>query len=171
MRTTDLINVGKIVGTHGYKGTMKVELLTDFPERFKQLKRIKVQAKSGVKDYVIESANMQSTLLLIKLQGIESKEEAQLFRGALLSVREDEAFPLPEGSYYHFQLIGLEVMDHSKGLLGKITDILETGANDVYVIDSPEYGEILLPAIKQVIKEVDLNEGIMRVELLEGLLD
>ncbi len=171
MTPTSLVNIGKITGTHGYKGTMKVELLTDYPERFKGMKSIQVQRHKEILSFPIESSQMNGPLLLLKLKGIESKEEAQLYRGAFLCVSEDEVFPLPEGSYYHFQLIGLDVVDEKRGLLGKLTDVLETGANDVYVVNSPEFGEILLPAIKQVILGVDLEKGQMQVCLLEGLIE
>ncbi|HZK00776.1 MAG TPA: ribosome maturation factor RimM, partial [Tissierellaceae bacterium] len=80
-------------------------------------------------------------------------------------------YPLPEGYYYHFQLEGMDVYDDKLGHLGKLTDVLETGANDVYIVKSEKYGEILIPAIKQVIKAVDVETNIMRVELLEGLID
>ncbi|MEA1961810.1 MAG: ribosome maturation factor RimM [Bacillota bacterium] len=171
MERKDLINVGKIVGTHGYKGTMKVEILTEFPGRFKGMQRILVDNKKGLKEYQIESSNLYQSLLLMKLKGIESKEEAQPYRGSLLCIQEENLMPLPEGAYYHFQLIGLDVIDKEKGNLGKLIDVMETGANDVYVVCSSEYGEILLPAIKQVILEVNLDRGWMRVKLLEGLLD
>jgi len=150
---------------------MKVELLTDFPERFNNMQMIQVERHQELVSFPVESSSMHGAMLLLKLKGIETKEEAQTYRGAFLCVNEDELYPLPEGSYYQFQLIGLNVVDEAKGLLGKLTDILETGANDVYVVKSPEFGEILLPAIKQVILGVDLEHGMMRVHLLEGLVD
>jgi len=102
---------------------------------------------------------------------VESKEDAQNYRGAMLMVEEKDVYPLPEGVYYHFQLRGLDVYDSRHGYLGKLTDILETGANDVYLVKSPKYGEVLIPAIGEVINSIDLDQGEMKVTLLPGLLD
>jgi len=168
---TELISIGRIVGSHGYKGTVKVELLTDFPERFKDLKKVKLCQGKKTVEMTVESSGQYKSLILMKIQGIESKEEAQLYRNALLCVNEDEIYPLPEGCYYHFQLVGLAVYDMEKGYLGVLKEVLETGANDVYVVDSETYGEILIPALKQVILEVDLAAKKMQVKLLDGLLE
>lgn len=167
----NLVSIGKIAGTHGYKGTVKVIPLTDFPERFKNLQQVYLNHNGTVTQVAVESSNVSNQPLLIKLKGIESKEEAQNYRGSLLMVEEKDVFPLPEGVYYHFQLQGLKVYDLERGLLGTLTQILETGANDVYVVDSPRYGEILIPAIRDVIEAVDLDQGEMRVKLLPGLID
>lgn len=171
MEAGELISIGRIVGTHGYKGTMKVESLTDFPQRFKDLETVKLCQGKKAREIAVESSGQYKGLILIKLQGIESKEEAQLFHNALLCIDEKEIYPLPEGYYYHFQLIGLAVHDIEKGYLGTLQEVLETGANDVYVVKSENYGEILIPALKQVILEVDLAAQTMKVQLLEGLLD
>ncbi|NLB87643.1 MAG: ribosome maturation factor RimM [Syntrophomonadaceae bacterium] len=167
----ELVSIAKIVGTFGYKGMVKVIPLTDFPERFKKLNKVKLVHNDKVLDIVVETTRPHNNLFLFKLEGIESKEEAIKYKGALLKVTEEETYTLPEGYYYHFQLKGMDVHDEQRGYLGKLTDILETGANDVYVVNSEQYGEILIPAIKQVIKSVDVENKIMQVELLEGLID
>ena len=167
----ELIKIGKITGTHGYKGTVKVELLTDFPQRFKNMKTVKISQRNTVVEMTIEACNSHQGKLLMKFKGIDSIEEADKYRNAFLNVAADEVYPLPEGSYYHFQLIGMKVYDLEVGYLGELTDILETGANDVYVVKSEVYGEILIPAIKEVISEVDLNSLCMQVKLLPGLLE
>ncbi len=171
MDARELISIGRIVGTHGYKGTVKVEMLTDFPERFDNLKEIKLSQGKNVRDMAVESCGQYKGLLLMKIKGIETKEEAQTYRNALLCVEEKDLFPLPEGHYYHFQLVGLAVHDMEKGYLGVLKEVLETGANDVYVVKSESYGEILIPAIKQVIMQTDLEAQTMQVKLLDGLLD
>lgn len=170
MESQDLVKVGKIVGTHGYKGTLKVESLTDFPERFKPEQKLKVGLGSAVRELTLEMCGFHRGQLLMKFKEIASMEEAIRYRDNFISVNADELYPLPEGSYYQFQLVGLKVEDLEKGYLGELTDILETGANDVYVVKSDIYGEILIPAIKQVIQEVDLSGQCMRVKLLPGLL-
>lgn len=170
MESQDLIKVGKIVGTHGYKGTLRVESLTDFPERFKPEQKLKVDQGSVVRELTLETCGFHRGQLLMKFKEIESMEDAIRYRDHFISVNDDDLYPLPEGSYYQFQLMGLKVEDMEKGYLGELTDILETGANDVYVVKSDVYGEILIPAIKQVIQEVDLPGRCMRVKLLLGLL-
>ena len=171
MDTGELISIGRIVGTHGYKGTVKVESLTDFPERFNDLKTIRLLHAKKTVEMNVESCGQYKGLILMKIQGIESKEEAQLYRNALLCIDEADIYQLPEGYYYHFQLEGLAVYDMEKGYLGVLKEVLETGANDVYVVDSEVYGELLIPAIKQVIQEVDLAAKRMQVKLLDGLVD
>lgn len=171
METNELIGIGRIVGTHGYKGTVKVASLTDFPQRFKDLKKVIVWHGKKQAEMEVESSGQHQGLILMKIKGIESKEEAQLYHNALLCVKEEEIYPLPEGYYYHFQLEGLAVYDMEKGYLGVLKEVLETGANDVYVVDSEQYGEILIPALKQVVLDVDLNEKKMQVKLLDGLID
>jgi 16S rRNA processing protein RimM len=167
----ELITIGKIVGYFGYKGKVKVAPLTDFPERFDQLKQVKVNNKGQVYTMNVEDVKVHNDVILIKFTGIDSKEHAQEYRGSLLQIKENEIYPLPEGYYYHFQLKGLKVVDEKRGLIGELTDILETGANDVYAVKSPYYGEILIPAIKEVIKKVDLENKTMEVDLLPGIID
>jgi 16S rRNA processing protein RimM len=170
VESQELIKVGRIVGTHGLKGIVKVESQTDFPERFKNTLKLKVGQGRNVGELTLESCTLHRGQLLMKFKEIETVEEAIKYRDKFISVTADELYPLPDGSYYQFQLIGLRVDDLEKGYLGQITDILETGANDVYVVKSDVYGEILIPAIKQVIREVDLSNQCMRVKLLPGLL-
>ncbi len=168
---SNLVSIGKIVGTFGYRGQVRVLPLTDFPARFKDLKEIRLCFGDKIKILTVEETKPHNDIFLIKLESIDSKESAQEYKNALLRVTEDEIYPLPEGYYYHFQLKNIDVYDKKLGFLGKLVDILETGANDVYVIKSEEYGEILIPAIKQVIKNIDIKTNKMLVELLEGLID
>ncbi len=170
MSSDELVSIGKIVATFGYQGQVKVLPLTDFPERFKKLKKIKLAHKGKLEEFVVEETKPHNEVYLIKLQGIDSKEVALEYKNALLQISENETYPLPEGYYYHFQLKGMQVYDDKRGYLGILTDVLETGANDVYVVNGEEFGEILIPAIKQVIKNVDVKSKNMQVELLEGLI-
>lgn len=170
MESRELIKVGKIVGTHGYRGIVKVEPLTDFPQRFQTTHKLKLGEGNIEDELTLEACTLYRGTLLMKFKEIENREEAARYRGKFLNVTADELYPLPEGSYYQHQLIGMRVEDSVKGYLGRLTDILETGANDVYVINSDKYGEILIPAIKQVIREVDLTDKCMRIQLLPGLL-
>jgi 16S rRNA processing protein RimM len=167
----ELVSIGKIVGTYGYKGTFKVAPLTDFPERFQGLQQVYLNHAGMVRLVTVESAIPRNKVILVTIRGVESKEDALNYRGGLLMVDEKEVYPLPESVYYHFQLRGLEVIDSQHGYLGRLAEVLETGANDVYLVKSPEYGEVLIPAIKDVIQSVDLDQGVMKVSLLPGLLE
>ncbi len=170
MNPGELIKVGKIVSTHGYKGLVKVQPLTDFPERFQPRQKFQVVRGEEVMDLNLASCSSHKGLLLMKFQEIDSMDEAEQYRNLFLNVTPDELFPLPDGSYYYFQLIGMRVEDVDKGYLGELSEVLETGANDVYVVKSDTYGEILIPAIKQVILEVDVENKFLQVKLLDGLL-
>lgn len=167
----ELVSIGKIVGHYGYKGEVKVTPLTDFPQRFEGLKQVMVNKHGEISIAQIEKVKINHNMLLIKFSGIDSKESALEIRGSLLQIEETELYPLPEGYYYHFQLLGLKVFDGQRGFIGILTDILETGANDVYLIKSDDYGEILIPAIKEVVKKIDLAGKSMQVDLLPGLID
>lgn len=171
MNREEMVAIGKIVGTFGFKGTVKIAPLTDFPERFKKLKKVRLCGEKIDKEMEIEEAKAHNNLYLLKFKGIETKEEALKYKNVLLMIDESEVYPLPEGYYYHFQLKGLKVYAEEKGYIGELTEILETGANDVYVVVSEEYGEILLPAIESVIKDIDLKENKMCIKLLPGLID
>ena len=171
MKEEDLINIGKIVGTYGYQGMVRIMPLTDFPERFKKLKTVILWQDGKSSKVMVEAARSYKESYLLKLQGIDSMEAAKDYRNALLKIDESQLYPLPAGHYYHFQLQGLSVYDEEKGFLGELTEVLGTGANDVYVVQSPEHGEILLPAVKDVIREINLEKKIMRVRLLPGLID
>lgn len=167
----DFISIGRIVGTFSYDGWVKVFPMTDFPERFKKMKSVKVFQGGTLREHGIEGARAHKDLFVLKLQGIDSMEIAQQYKHALLVIDESELTPLPEGEYYHFQLEGLTVIDNERGRLGVLTEVLATGANDVYVVQSEQYGEVLIPAIKDVILGVDLKAGEMKVRLLPGLVE
>lgn len=170
MQLEDLIKVGKIVGTHGYKGTVKAIPLTDFPERFQPQKQFIVTRGKEMLELTLQSCGIHRGLLLLKFAEINSLEEADRYKDSFIHVEMKDLFVLPEGHYYQFELLGMDVEDLEKGFLGKLTEILETGANDVYVVQSEQYGEILIPAIDQVIRQVDVRQKRMLVQLLPGLL-
>ncbi|MDD4774884.1 MAG: ribosome maturation factor RimM [Syntrophomonas sp.] len=166
----ELVKVGKIVGTHGYKGSVKVQPLTDFPERFQAGQRYLVQRGRELMELAISDCSPYRGQLLMKFAGVDDLETAERLRNFFLNVTIDQLHPLPAGTYYHFQLIGMRVEDQDRGFLGQLTEILETGANDVYVVESDLYGEILIPAIPQVIMAVDVPNQRLQVKLMEGML-
>lgn len=171
LKMGDLISIGKIIGTHGYRGLVKVLPLTDFPERFEKMAAVKLRKNNRLTEMLIESVKPYKSFYLFKFRHVETKENAQEYKNALLQIEENELYPLPENCFYHFQLQGLRVYDVETGFLGELKEILETGANDVYLVDSQQFGEILIPAIKDVIVKVDLVNKEMRIRLLAGLIE
>ncbi len=171
MQQRELVTIGKIAGTHGYKGLLKVIPITDFPERFHKLKKVLADNGKKITELEIMNCTPYKQYYIFKFEGITSMEEAKTYSGSWMKIPENEVYPLPEGVYYHFQLLGLDVFDIEVGRIGKITEILETGANDVYVVKSEDSGEILLPAIKDVILHIDLEAKTMQIKLLPGLID
>lgn len=151
-------------GARGVRGELNVDRLTDAPDRFRR--GATLHAAGAVRS--VRHARLHRGVLLLELEGIDTKEQAEALRGALLEVPEAELAALPEGSYYRFQIVGLAVVDLAGQALGRVEEILETGANDVYVVRSDE-GELLVPAIDSVIKQVDVAGGRVVVELLPGL--
>ncbi len=148
----------------GVRGELTVDPLTDFPRRFQPGATVWV----GRAAYTVRRARSHRRALLLELEGIDTREQAGALRGLLLEVPEQDLSPLGEGQYYRFQILGMEVVDRDGQPLGRIEQVLDTGANDVYVVRNEE-GELLIPAIDAVVKEVDVAGRRMVVELMEGL--
>jgi 16S rRNA processing protein RimM len=159
------VAVGRILGPWGLRGDVKVEPLTDFPERFGRGCRLHVEGVA----YTIERCRWHKGKVYIKLSDIDSATAAEPLGQRFLEVPEEELKPLSEGEYYQFQILGLEVRTAEGQPLGKVTQILSTGSNDVFVVHG-EGGELLIPALDDVVKAIDLDEGWMEVEPVEGLL-
>lgn len=164
----ELITIGKIVNTHGIKGAVRVVPLTDFPERFSGMERVRVATPAGQRELDIEHVSPHKKYVIVKFREVTDFTAAQALKGCLLQVTRDELAALPEGSYYIFDIVGLLVQTSSGDLLGKVTEVLQTGANDVYVVETGAK-PLLLPATKEVVKEIDLDARRMVVELPEGL--
>ena len=158
--------VGRILAPWGIRGEVKVEVLTDFPKRFAPGKAVYLD--TGPLE--IERCRYYKHHLILKLVTVDSIEAAEKLRGQALTIPSSELHPLPEGQYYTFQLIGLKVVTTEGQTLGHVTDIMSTGSNDVYIV-AGKRGEILIPAIEDVVKSIDLKKGKMVVEAIEGLLD
>ncbi len=160
--------VGKLRRPHGVRGELVMEVITDFPERLEP--GVTVYIGEDHQPHEIRSKRPHGALMLITFDAYRDPETAGGLRNQLVYVRADDRPPLAEGEYYHHQLIGLSVVSDVGQRLGQLTQILQTGANDVYVV-RPEIGrEILLPAIPDVIQDIDLAKGEMLVRLLPGLL-
>lgn len=180
MLHNDQIAVGKIVSTQGVRGEVKVLPLTDFLDRFQHTESVTVSHPSGrVQRMTVESARIHKEMVILKLAEIADMNAALRWVNAMLTVTRDELVPLPEGQYYVFDIIGLDVFNEEGELLGAVIDVLRPGANDVYVVrltpemrkrSSDHSEELLLPVIHDVIKEVDLAGRRMTVRVLDGLL-
>ena len=159
------VAIGHVGAPWGVRGAVKVYPLADFRELFAPGRGVTVSGQRRV----IASARWQKGMVYLRLSGIDARETASALRGRLLAVEESELPPLPEGHYYRFQLIGLAVISTDGEELGRVTDVLSTGANDVYVVRG-DRGELLLPATDEVVREINLETGRMLVDILPGLL-
>lgn len=163
------ITIGKILSPHGVRGEVKVLPLTDFPDRFQRMKSVWLDINDGPMD--IEKVRFNNDIPLIKFRSIDDRDGAEKLRNGLLQVRQSELTTLPDGQYYQFQIIGLAVFDQEGLPMGTVSAIIETGANDIYVIKDPAGKELLLPALKQTVLLIDIPAGRMVVKLLPGLVD
>lgn len=162
----NLIAVGKVVAPHGVRGELRIMPLTDFPDRFENLSCVNLDEQTTL---AIERVNYHKHYVLLKFKGYNSRNAVDCLRGKTLYITRDKLMPLPEGRYYHFDLIGLAVFTEDDHYLGKVTEILETGSNDVYVteLEQPGAKPVLIPALKQVVKKIDLENKKMIVTLQE----
>lgn len=165
--------LGRILRPHGIRGEVRIEVLTAYPERIGPQSRIYLGADPADRRravaYTVVHARPHQEYLILKLEGINDRSAADLLRAQYVMVALEDAVPLEEGEFYLFQAIGLQVYTDAGEHLGQVTDVLETGANDVYVVHGAR-GEILLPAIDECVLRVDIAAQRMTVHLLDGLL-
>lgn len=162
---SQFIVVGRVIAPWGVRGEMKVEVMTDFPNRFSPQEEVHIDGRP----MTIERSRRHKGRVILKLATIDNVDAAEQLRGRFLEVPLSALRPLPEDQYYRFQLIGLDVLTTEGELLGQITQILPTGSNDVYVVPTKD-GELLIPGIDDVVKTVDMGKRCMVVEIIEGLL-
>ena len=161
----EFVTIGEILAPCDETGRLKVRVITDFPERFAPSSTVYIRQQPAT----IESCTWQKGKAIIKLNTIDTIDEARLLLGQPVEIHHSQLKPLPEGQYYHFQLIGLEVRTSQGESLGNISEILTTASNDVYITQGTR-GDILIPAIEDVVISVDLGKGIMIIEPLAGML-
>lgn len=161
--------IGRVNRAHGLRGELSVTVLTEFPERFETTSWVYLGNEFEAEPYRLEKFRWHKKHILLTLSGITDRTQAEQFRGQFVQVPTEEAVPLPEGSYYLYQLIGLTVITTGGQTLGAVVDIIETGANDVYVVGKGEQS-VLVPAIPQVVRSIDIDRGEMVVELIDGLI-
>jgi|SRR5688572_3323507 len=160
--------VGFLRRAHGLRGEIIMDLHTDFPERLQDGRKLFVGEER--KPMTLAGARPHAKGMLVKFKGIESPEDAGRLRNQWVYVKATDVPSLPEGKLYQHELLGFEVIDDNGNSLGKLVEIIETGANDVYVVRDESGKEILLPAISSVILETDPARRVLRVHLLEGLI-
>ena len=166
----DLLKVGVITTTHGVRGEIKVFPTTDDAERFLELEYVLLDTGRELRRLDIKNVRFFKNLVILKFDGIDNINDIEKYKGKDLWIPREEAQELGEDEYYIADLQGLNVVLEDGTEFGTLRDVMETGANDVYIIDSNEHGEVLLPAIKECILDVDLEKNIMTVHLMKGLL-
>lgn len=166
----EYFEIGQIVNTSGLKGVLKIKPFTDDIKKFSNLKTIYIKTKNGLTEFKIEQVRYVKNMVMLKLAGIDTVEEAEKYRNLYIKILRDQEEELEEGSYYVVDILGCKVNTDTNQELGKVVDVFQTGSNDVYVVKDEQGKQILLPAIKQVIKNVDIKNKIIIVHLLEGLV-
>ncbi len=170
--SSELVLLGKVVGTHGIKGQLRVASFSGESDTFLSLDRVILKDLSGKEElFDVSAAAAHGRKILLTLKGMGSINQVETLVGRELYVRRNQLPPLAEDEFYWFDLIGLKVVTDDGMELGRLESIMETGSNDVYVVRSADKKEYLIPAIEDVVSSIDLDSGVMTVSPLEGLLD
>lgn len=167
----EYFEIGQIVNTFGIKGMLKVNPFTDDITKFEKIKTVLVEINGKQSSLEIEEVKYSKNQVLLKIKGIDTIEQANKYRNCYLKIPRAKAGKLPENTYFIADLIGLQVYSDEGKLLGKVEDIYNTGSSDIYVVKDECGKQILLPAIKEVIKQIDLEQEKIIVHLLKGLVD
>lgn len=166
----EYLEIGQIVNTNGLKGMLKIKPFTDDITRFENLEIIYIQKGQELIAKNIEEVKYVKNMVLLKLEGIDNIEEAEKYRNMYIKIDKEDIGDIPEDSYLVVDMLKCNVYTEENELLGKMVDVLSTGSNDVYVVRTAEGKEILLPAIKDVIKEIDIQNKKIIVNLMDGLI-
>ena len=167
----NLLEVGKIVNTHGLRGDVKVVPWMDYPEEFEELSTVWLKTRRELKKLTLSSVKYQKNNLIVKFKEISDINEAEQYKNCVLLADREELGELPEGVHYIVDLIGLTVVDESGAEIGKIADVFNTGANDIYDVKREGKKNLLLPVIDDVVKNIDIEGGKVTVHIMEGLDD
>ncbi|MGN0163062.1 MAG: ribosome maturation factor RimM [Candidatus Ornithomonoglobus sp.] len=166
-----LLEIGKIVNTHGLRGEVKVVPWMDYPEDFEELESIFIKTRKEMKPVEIENVRYQKNNLIVKFKGFDDINEIEQYKNCILYADREELGELPEGVHYIVDLIGLDVVNEEGEKLGVLADVFNTGANDVYDVKREGKKNLLLPVIDEVVKEIDVEGGKITVHVMEGLDD
>lgn len=167
----DLLQVGVITTTHGIKGEVKVFPTTDDKNRFKDLKEVYLDTGAEKLLLEVEGVKFFKQFVILKFKGIDNINDIEMYKRCPLLVTRENAVELEEDEYFIADLIGLKVLTETGIEIGTLTDVISTGANDVYVVKMADGGEVLLPAIKDCILDVDMEAGEMIIQIMKGLMD
>lgn len=166
----DMLQVGVITQTHGVRGEVKVFPTTDDVNRFKKLKQVILDIGKETMSLEIQSVKFFKQFVILKFKGIDNINDIEKYKRCSLYVTREHAVALEEDEYFIADMIGMEVCTEDGNIFGTLKDVIETGANDVYVIENAEHGEVLVPAIKECIRSVDIEKGQMMIHLMDGLI-
>lgn len=164
------LQVGVISSTHGVRGEVKVFPTTDDVTRFRQLKKVYLDTGREMLPLEIQNVKFFKQFAILKFKGIDNINDIEKYKGKSLLIDREDAVDLDEDEYFIADMIGMKVCTEDGSEFGTLKDVMETGANDVYIVDSPEHGEVLIPAIKECILDVDMEEERMTIHLMEGLV-
>lgn len=167
------LQIGKIINTHGIRGELKIIPLTDEPKRFDKLKWTYISEGifENMKKYNVENVRYHKNFVYLKFKEINDLNDAEKFKSLYIIIDRKDAVTLPENSFFICDLIGIDVFDNSGRILGKLKEILETGSNDVYIVKNQNGNEVLIPALKSIVKEISIKNSKMVVSLPKGLID
>jgi len=166
----EFIIIGKIVSTQGNKGEVNVFPLTDSTDRFKNLVTVFLRSNNSQTILNIEETRIKKDRIILKIKDIKNIEEAKTIVGSFLEVERKNAVKLPKDTYFIFEIIGLEVYTENNVFLGKVENVISTGSNDVYIVKNKDKEELFIPAIGEVIKEVNLEKKRITINMVDGLI-
>ena len=167
----DFVVIGKITRPHGVRGTLRVEPITDDPQRFHLLSKIYLHDENDSRTiYNIENVQIADRYILLNVQDINTRNDAELLRGCYIEIPRQECLPLADGEHYYFELIGFSVVSNQGKVIGQLDDIYSYPASDVYVVKNNDK-EILIPAVDEFVEHIDYKTGIITINPIDGLLD
>lgn len=166
-----MILIGRIVGTHGIKGYVKLEPFTDFLDRFNKNKKIKIKLNDKFFELLIEDFFIHKNLICLKLESIDTYEKAKSLQGSEIVIDEKDLKKLDKDEYYIHDLIGLKVINTKNDVIGKISDVIKLVSNDVYEIELNSGTKILYPALKEYIEEINIKDRFIRIKNYSGLIE
>lgn len=166
----DFLKVGVITTTHGVRGEVKVYPTTDEPERFLELDHVLLDTGKEFRDLEIKNVRFFKNLVILKFKGVDNINDIEKYKGHDLWIPREEGQELDEDEYYIADLLGLRVILDDGTEFGTLKNVMETGANDVYIIDTNAHGEVLVPAIRECIQDIDLEKNTMTIHLMKGLI-
>lgn len=165
-----LITIGKVANTQGHLGEVRCITYTDHPERLIKRKSIYLKGNDKVEEFHIETGRMHKQFVVFKFSEVADMNQAETLKGLDLQIPRTDIPQLPKGEYYYFELIGLRIETVDGEYLGDVVDIMRTGSNDVYVVRQDGQKDLLIPAIKQVVKDINITNKVITIELMEGLI-